>query len=279
MPPVGYIAYIDEAGDDGLRPKEPGELTASQWMVISAVLVKAASEPLVLDWVKQIVYKLQQHQLTHLHFRRLKDDKKDIVCTEIAGLNVRIFSVLSHKRNMIGYRNLLAEKAKVNRTAWFYCWMSRLLLEKVTAYCGRRSVRDYGEKRLIRFEFSDRGGVKIDDIREYYKYLRGQSKLGLMYHSAFDLDWSVFDEGELYTYPNQARAGLQLADSVASAFYVGLEPIGGMKTKPEFAKLLLPRIAADRNNCKYGFGVRTMPVWVMNLPPEQAELRDFYKSK
>jgi hypothetical protein len=98
MPPIGYIAYIDEAGDDGLKVKDESERKASEWMVISAVLIKASREQEVLGWVRQIIKFLGQHQMTHLHFRRLKDEKKRVVCSEIALLNVRIFSVLSHKK-------------------------------------------------------------------------------------------------------------------------------------------------------------------------------------
>src|SRR5271169_2878146 len=131
MSSVGYIEYIDEAGDDGLKIKGETERKASDWMVISAVVVRAANEPNVLGWVKNIVQNLGQHQLTHLYFRTLNEEKRSQVCGEIAKLALRSFTVLSHKHNMIGYRNIRAERAKANRTAWFYCWMSRLLLEKV----------------------------------------------------------------------------------------------------------------------------------------------------
>lgn len=280
MPPVGYIAYIDEAGDDGLEKiKTIKETGASEWMVIAAVLIKAERETEVVGWVKEIIKKLKQHQINHLHFRNLKPNKKLIVCSEIATLNVRLFAVLSHKRNMQGYKNLHAEKAKVNRTAWFYCWMTHLLLERVTDYCGRRTISDYGSARTIRFEFSDRGGVNIEDIKAYYKYLGDQSRIGMLYNSTFDLDWSVVDTKEMYIFPNKMRAGLQLADSLASGFFSGLERSADGSTKPELAKNFSPRICMDRKGRKYGFGVKLMPTWVPNMPREQAELIEFYKSK
>lgn len=278
--PVGYIAYIDEAGDDGIKSRNDGGSLSSQWMVMAAVVIKAEREHQVVEWVKNIVKNIGQHQISHLHFRNLNDNKKRAICLEIARLDLRIFVVLSHKRNMLGYRNLNAQKSMINKTAFFYCWMSRLLLETVTAYCGRRTKTHYNEVRSLRIEFSDRGGVNLEGIKNYYMYLREQSKLGIMYNDAFDLDWSVFDENELYFYPNKMRAGLQLADIAASAFFSGLEPIRkDGSTKPEFAKLLEPRIAMTAKGKKYGFGVRTMPRWIPDLPPEQAELRDYYIKK
>lgn len=280
MPPVGYIAYVDEAGDDGLQKIKTGtERGASEWMVMSAVLVKAEREKEVLEWAKQIIQKLNQHQLAHIHFQKLENEKKEIACSELAKLPIRVFALISHKRNMQGYKNIRAEKAKVNRTAWFYCWMSKLLLERVTKYCGSRTRRDYGEQRTVRIEFSDRGGVNIDDIRAYYKYIGDQSRLGMLFNSTFDLDWSVINPTDMHIYPNKDRAGLQLADISASAFFTGLELSKEGTTKPQFAKMLLPRLCRDRKNKIYGFGVKLMPVWVPNLPPQQADLINFYMKK
>lgn len=280
MPPVGYIAYIDEAGDDGLgKIKTRSEKGASEWMVISAILIKANREKEIFDWVKNIIKGLNQHQITYLHFRALSGEKKNSVCLQISSLHLRIFVLISHKKNMEQYRNVRAEKAKVNKTAWFYCWMTKLLMERVTAYCGSRTNRDYGEARSIRCEFSDRGGVNIDDIKNYYKYIGNQGRMGMLYNDKFDLDWSVTDPNEMYSYPNKMRAGLQLADIAASAFFAGLEPTENGLTTPEYAKLLLPRICQDRKNRRYGFGVKLMPVWVPNLPLEQAELIEFYMPK
>jgi hypothetical protein len=149
--------------------------------------------------------------------------KKDIVCSGIAELPIRCFVVKSHKKNMQNYKNLAAEKAKVNRTAWFFCWLSRLLFERVTAYCASRTMKDYGETRTIRIELSERGSVNIEDIKLYYKYLSDQSRMGMLHLDQFDLAWSVVNVDHMFVHPKQMRAGLQLADSVSSAFYQAVE--------------------------------------------------------
>lgn len=218
---VGYVAYIDEAGDDGIKAPNARLSNTSQWMIISAVVMKVSNEEQVLKDFRSAVASLDQHQMTHLHFRKLNNEKKNIICKKIADMKLRAFVVLSHKRNMIGRRNLNAEKSMVNKTARFYCWMTRLLIEKVSEYCGRRTLKDYNEERTIRFEFSDRGGVDINGIRSYYSYLREQSATGTMFINQFDLDWSVIDVNEMYIHPNKMRIGLQIADVVASAFFLG----------------------------------------------------------
>lgn len=126
---------------------------------MSAVVVKAEKEKDVLGWGTQIIAALRTPQLQSLHLRKLGPDKQHILCSLLASLDVRLFVFISHKKNMQGYRNLHAEAAKINKTAWFYAWCSKLLMESVTDFCGRRSRRDYGESRVVRCEFSTRGGV------------------------------------------------------------------------------------------------------------------------
>jgi hypothetical protein len=52
MSPVGYIAYIDEAGDGGTsKIKTDCSPGASEWMILSAVLVREEREKDVVGWV------------------------------------------------------------------------------------------------------------------------------------------------------------------------------------------------------------------------------------
>ena len=284
MPPVGYVAYIDEAGDDGLyrslRPDDPNG--ASEWMVMSAIVVKAENDAATVTWLREIIDELDQHQVSHLHFRRLTEAKKSAVCARLAGYPLRCFTVMSHKQNMRNYRNISAEMARVNRTAWFFCWLSRLLLERVTAYCAHRAAKDHGGPRVVRIEFSDRGGVKIDDIKAYYRYLREQSRMGMLYIDRFDLAWSALDVQHLVVHPNRMRAGLQLADIASSAFFQAVERTQSGLTRPQPAKLLLPRVCQrpTRHGGRYGYGLKIMPTWIpKSLPLDQREILDFYLAR
>src|ERR1700733_16102485 len=152
---------------------------------------------------------------------------------------------------MQGYRNVHAERAGVNRTAWFYAWCSKVLMESVTDYCRRRSRKEHGKARVVRCELSQTGGVKINDIRAYYKYIKEQALFGLSFKKEFPLDWDVVDHNEIFIHPNNARYGLQLADILASAFYSGLEYPEEGDLNPDYARLLLPRICQDRRRTRY----------------------------
>ncbi len=275
---IGYIAYIDEAGDDGLtrvRPADPD--AASEWMILSCILIKAENEAHVLPWLKELVGSFGRHQMTHLHFRQLRDDQKVIASQYIANLPIRAFAIASNKRNMRGYKNPIAAQAKINVTAWFYVWLSRILLERVTNYCDRRSLKDYGEKRSIRFEFASRGGVKINDVASYLKYLKEQDEFGFMYNTFWKPSWEVMNFDEIHTFPAKDRAGLQFSDCVASAFYSGLELTAERTVKPQFAKLLYSRMARGKSGRIYGFGLKVWPNYApVVVNTQQRELLDFY---
>ena len=278
---TGYLAYIDEAGDDGLRQIKTERIRgASEWLVMSAVLIRADRASEVPNWGWDIIRKIGQHQITHLHYLKLNSEKRILVCEELANLPVRIFVLLSNKRNMQNYRNIRAEKAKVNPTAWFYCWISKLLMERVTKYCARRTARDYNEVRSIKLVFSDRGGVNIDDIANYYRYIKWQSENDRLFRPEFDLNWSVIDTNNFEVHPNRMKIGLQLADIAASSFFNGLELSAAQTTNPEPAIRLLPRMAHDEYERIFGFGVKLMPVWkVDKLNSQQKQLMDFYRKK
>jgi hypothetical protein len=181
---------------------------------------------------------------------------------------------------MRGYSNPIAAQAKINVTAWFYVWLARILVERISDYCSRKTLRDHGHSTAIRFEFASRGGVKIGDLAKYLQYLRDQDALGLMYNTFWKPSWDVLDFDQIYMYPAKERAGLQLADCVASAFYSGLEFTAAGTVKPRFAMALCPRMARSSRERIYGFGLKAWPDHAPSVAgPKRRELFDFYLPK
>ena len=129
--PYGYITYIDESGDFGLRKVSPIDRRgASEWLVLSAVVIRAEVEAKTIEGLRLLRIAAKNTQGPDLHFRNLSDRQKTIVCAGLAAMDVRVFVVISNKRNMRHHKNNLA--AAVSKTrAWFYWWMCRLLLERV----------------------------------------------------------------------------------------------------------------------------------------------------
>lgn len=278
MPKVSYVAYIDESGDDGVasvRPNDPHG--ASEWFVLSAVVVRAEAQRETV-WVNKLLREARLEQRKTLHFQPLDSRRRLLVCEGISKLPLRCFAVVSNKVNMSGYRNEKAEKVSAGRT-WFYWWMTRLLLERVTDFCEQRSFRDYNESRLVRLEFSRRRGLRYAHLQAYLVWLKMQSKAGALFLKRGDLKWSVVDPiNEVFAFDPSERAGLQLSDSVASSFYQAV--IGSPAPDIRYASALKPRMARDNAGKICGYGLKLMPDKFLNTATaEQRAIFDFYASK
>jgi Protein of unknown function (DUF3800) len=277
MPRVSYVAYIDESGDDGIasvRPIDPAG--ASEWFVLSALVVRAEAQRETV-WVRDILKQIRLEQRRTLHFQPLDDWRRTLVCANIAKLPVRCFAVVSNKANMHGYRNKRAEAASViaGRT-WFYWWITRLLLERVTDYCERRALRDYGEPRTVRLEFARRRGLRYAHLQAYLCWLRMQSRANALFLERGDLKWSVIDPiNEVAAYDNAERAGLQLSDSIASAFY---QSVNGPSPDTTHAITLEPRMARRPDGQIFDYGLKLMPSGYLNRAGlEQPKIFEWYK--
>ncbi|QIG96192.1 DUF3800 domain-containing protein [Bradyrhizobium sp. 6(2017)] len=270
------MAYIDESGDDGVasvRPIDPNG--ASEWFVLSALVVRAEAQRETV-WVRDILKQIRLEQRRTLHFQPLDDWRRAMVCASIAKLPVRCFAVISNKANMHGYRNKKAEAASVlaGRT-WFYWWITRLLLERVTDFCEQRSYRDYGESRTVRLEFARRKGLRYGHLQAYLCWLRMQSKANALFLRRGDLKWSVVDPiHQIAAIDNSERAGLQLSDSIASSFY---QSVTSADVSPAIA--LEPRMARGRNGQVFEYGLKLMPDnFLSRATPEQRRIFDHYKA-
>lgn len=272
----GYIAYIDEAGDPGLTRVRPfDEIGASEWLVLSAIVMKAKREPDVVKWVDDIRTNIGVTQRRHLHYRDLSPTRKLAVATAMAELPIRAFVLCSNKKNMRGYHNPRA--AKIPSQQWFYNWCVRLLLERVTAFCDDRTEHDYGERRRIKIEFSRRGGHRYSQTRAYHYYLGFQQEGGKIYLKKREPVTNMLSMDLMEDHPHYTRAGLQLADAAASAFYQAIDCLGPGQWVVEPAKALAPIMAKEKGRQK-DFGVTLFPAvpWKAALTPEQKQIFQFY---
>lgn len=275
-PSYGYIAYIDEAGDPGLKTVRPiDENGASEWLVISAAVMKAERENKIVDWVSGLVDDLDIRQRRDLHYRTLSPTRKRVAGERIAKMPLRGFAICSNKKNMRQHQNHRA--AKVPSQQWFYNFCVRLLLERVTAFCDARTLSDYGERRKVKIEFSERGGHRYSQTSAYHYYLREQQQGGRLYLNKREpitdlLDWHLME-----AHPHETRAGLQLADFVGSAFYQAIDTGGQAVWNVEPAQALSP-IMAKENGTTKDFGVALFPSrwWEAGLTKDQERIFRYY---
>lgn len=272
--PYGYIAYIDEAGDFGLRGVSPMDRGgASEWLIVAAVVVRASVEPMIVDWLRQLRLAANNTQPLTLHFRTLTDRQKRVVCAALADLDLRIFVVISNKQNMRYYRNSLAAGVS-NTSAWFYWWLCRLLFERFSQFCERRNERAKTPGLKVRVEFSRRSDLNYSEFTSYLSRIWAQEKPFLKKRVP---RWSVIDFQQIHSFDHRTRAGMQLADVAASAFYNAVNRDGIAVPNAEFAELLRPRIWS-RNGIWFdeGFKVFPYPLRFPNLSADQKRVFQFY---
>lgn len=274
-----YVAYIDEAGDDGLNTVRPIDANGGcEWLMLSAILIDIGREQEADAWLSEILNDLPRYRLKHLHFKHCNTIQGRIVCEKIAALPLRAFVVASNKKNMRRYQNPFA--AQIPSKNWFYCWLTRLLLERVTYAAFQRSMRDYGEPRLLQIEFSERGRFSYPQLMAYYQWLKMKTQAGRNMLPLGDLSWEVMSRQYFQVRPNEDRSGLQLADAIASAFLRACDIHSVSNRDAECAKLLEPRMAREPDTLDgrlHGFGVKLMPGWgkARLLPPQQEIFRHY----
>lgn len=277
-PDHDYVAFIDEAGDPGLKAVRPiDDVGGTEWITIAAVLVRKPNFSNVPHWVASMVQDIGIRQRSDLHFRDLSPTRKTVICQRLAELPVRLFVVASNKKNMRGYRNPNAEKIPANQ--WFYNWLVRILIERITHYVEYHSLKTFGERKLVKFEFSQRGGHSYSQTAAYHELLRVQSRndntiLKKWVPVASVMNWKLVD-----SFPHKSRAGLQLADVVASSFYQAVDCLDTGPCDPKYAMLLRDRIAfrGNKRYSDYGVVLQPTPDWKADISESQRSIFRFYR--
>lgn len=279
-PDEGYIAYIDESGDPGIRAVSPiVENGASEWFSVGAIVIKTETDAAVVDWVRDI-NKRTGNQKPDLHYSHLRAGQTRVVCQTISALPLRCFAVVSNKKNMSGYKNLRAEAARggsANET--FYNFCIRVLLERITEFVLRRSMNEYGQPKHLRIIFSERGGVRYSQTGAYLDLLSNQARANLTYLDKRQIKWEVMHPNLVEKRLHHKSAGLQLADSVASAFRFAADA-SHPRHNLDDAAILKPRMWMKGGRYAYQ-GVTFLP-WnpkAANLSEQQKEIFKFYGYK
>lgn len=271
----GYIAYIDEAGDPGLKRVRPiDDQGGTEWLILSAIVIRTPREPLVKEWVEDIVDQLGIKQRNDLHYRTLSPTRKVVAGQMIATLPLRGFAICSNKKNMRGHRNKRAEK--IPSQQWFYNWCIRLLLERVTAFCASRTQADYGKVMPVKIEFSERGGIRYSQSTAYQYYLGLQQEGGKIYLKKREPVMKMLDWGLMEPHAHSDRAGLQLSDFVASAFYQAVDILD--VTQDITPASMLKPIMAKEGGFWHDFGVALFPTpaRIADLKPSQKQIFEAY---
>lgn len=271
-PDYDYVAYVDEAGDPGLKNLRPDTATgSSEWFVLAGIVLAKEYELVAREWVAAMIEDTGRNQRRDLHFRDLHTGHKNFVCSTVANYPVRCFAVCSHKKSLLDWPHNPVLKEMRNQD-WFYAFLSRYLLERITHFVGERSRRLTGSAQRVKVVFSERGGLNVGQMAAYYDKLENQTRFDAMMHDTparkrvvlgrGNLDWETVHPLLLLRNNHKASAGLQLADVVASSFFQACDQYNTLGCNPSFARLLRPRMARAPDNGSgriSGYGLKVAP--------------------
>ena len=277
LPEPHFIAYFDEAGDPGVKSVSPIDPKgASEWFTVGCVVVRASNEPNLVPLVRNIKQQIRSTQSPDLHFRNLVEHRKMPVCRAVADQDLRLFVVASNKQNMHGYRNPKAEAVSLHPHNWFYNFCIRVLLERMTEWCARRSINEFDQPRHVKLVFSRRGGHSYRHVETYVHLLMNQIKAGQLFLTARAPDPRVLEHRLIEVIDHNKSAGCQLADVVASSFFQAANA-GSKKWTTAYAEALKPRMAM-KNDRHDNFGVTLLPWknWTLRLTDDQRQIFRFY---
>jgi len=174
------------------------------------------------------------------------------------------------------YRNPQAEAVSLHKHAFFYNYLIRVLLERMTDWCAQKSIRETGEPRHVKLVFSRRGGHSYRHVQTYIELLAKQVERGAIYQTARVPDFRVIDPRLFEVIGHNKSAGCQIADVVASAFFQAANA-GTKKWNSEYAEALKPRMAFDESG-HAGYGLTLLPWknWRLRLNDAQKKIFRFY---
>ncbi len=258
VPTHRLVVYIDEAGDPGIKQKPKEALAAaSEWFVLAAVVVREERDRDTVEWLRDMREAVRTQSHAAIHYRKLSSSDQERVCRMLGGKDVRIFVVASHKTNMRGYQNKRMG-SKLGRGE-FYNWCLRLLLERVTHWCARRSQKEQAANCAARVIFSERGGHDYTHLRSCIETLDMQAVAGTTFLRAKEIVPGVLSSTLREVRPHATKAGLQLADIAASAFFQGVDSTSSAFSL-ETAKALKGRVArGPSERHANGFGLLRLP--------------------
>ncbi len=252
----GYVIFVDEAGDPGIRSVNPGTSGgASEWFTMGAMVISQSRDNETVAWAREVKEAVRQTQKPFFHYKDVPAGERRRRCCEILATKpCRLFAVASHKPNMSGYENPRPEGR--NGQFVFYNWVLRVLLERVSHWIRARSLKDHGEVRPARLVLSATGGMRYTQMLAYHELLRLQGKNA--YLNARTVAWDVLHQSLYEPVPARTNAGVQLADIVASAIYQAAH-VDGVNWDLEPALALKPKLCANKGtveNC----GLTLMPL-------------------
>jgi len=154
-------AYIDESGDEGFKEG------ASQWFIISSVVIEQSNDRDVAKVINDIKYRLWGNVTRQpLHWKRLRHNKKRVVIQEISKHDFTLFAVALEKKYLTRERfDSHYDRENRMKFRWaMYFYATKLLVERICKYAERQGAR-------VNLIFENRSSISYKDLRDYLTFM------------------------------------------------------------------------------------------------------------
>lgn len=256
-----FVVYIDESGDEGLRPGTG----ATEWFVLSAVITRRESDLETVNLVDDVREQLGRPAHKPLHFRKLKHDERLLLIDSIVGRDVFAISVVVHKPSLANPR-IFRERNRL------YFYSARLLLERASWFCRDNQRQDDAGDGSAEIVFSKRNDLRYDELQGYMRRLRAQADGG-------GLDWRVLNPEQISAHSHGRRKGLQIVDAVASGTMFAVRSAQEGQRTHEYVCRLKPVFYSQQGRY-LGYGLKFFPretAFLVEADERLRWVRDVYK--
>lgn len=248
-----HVVYVDEAGDEGFgKLQQPDRGGQSQWLLLGAMIVSGTNDLRLPGWRDDILRRFPKAKRRDLHFRNFKHEQKVVVCQEIARLPLHACIVFSNKKTIA---NNCQWTETFKRPGYLYNYLTRWLLERVTAFCASDAKSFKLPNCKVKVVFSRRGGTNYQSMADYLHLMKEGREINRPVRS---IDWQVFNPTDIAVENHSKRAGLQFSDAFTSAFFAAVEPNCYGNCEPHYADILRRSVIRKRGSA-LNVGVTPVP--------------------
>ena len=247
-----FVAYIDEAGDEGYQFVPPPGRKSSEWFVLSCAITHVSEDARVSEAVR--LYKETAAKDKPFHFAPSPHEDRVGFLHHTVKAPFHAVSVMAHKPSMPEDAAIRCEKH------YLYYFCAKLIIERASWYS--MHFREPSEDGKVKLVFSNRRQLKLQTLVDYVDLLRSRSRMTENKRSREfwnnDIKWPVIDTELIEIAPHSAYDGLQIADSIASATAKALEFTCHSLTEHRYMKMLRNKFW-KRSGKHFPYGLKFIP--------------------
>lgn len=243
--PYSFVAFIDEAGDEGFKILPHPDRGSSEWFVLSALVFRTREWGVQQRIISRTTAPLETKKC--IHFAQLSHEKRIPVMQCIADSAGTAVSVCVHKGGFDNRKHGLDSERRL------YAYTTRMLLERVSWFArdNREQGQGNGKTKLI---FAHCKNLSYQKLRAYFTLLKNSDAAW----KDTRISWPYLDTDKFAVHQHHDLLGLRLADAVSSGVLKALELSPQGYCEDRYVRMLKPRVY--RRGGKYlSYGLKFFP--------------------